>query len=513
MDTKLKKSDFKSALFVLLSAVLFWAVFFVLTAATGKGSVFGALLALLMFLSGVKAAAKGARISDRNIGKKLYAEGAAVFYGVYLYTAWRLFQYAYMYSGNFEYQFGDRLIVFFYRRSDFYLICNFMPDSILFMAFASLLLSSAIFYYSLSWKNGNERRSLTAKFMDFMKKRGGLRRAVVTDFFLSFISGVFAVAIVIWLLGGETDPLCLILGMSLGIAVHVSVFIILSVRKRSALCDAERLTEGIGEFGQEYFKGIDILPSSPLYEAGQKLISIDEAMKESIRKGIASEKMKVELITNVSHDLRTPLSSIMGYGEMLAEMELPEKAAACVKKLNGKAAYLSELVEDVFELSKAASGDIVKSKSSFDFGKLIQQTVGELYDRAEEQGREIIVTVDGEDIILFNDGARIHRVLYNLLDNALKYSLDGTRIYVEIENSNDFASAEIINTASYKMEFSPERITERFERGDKSRTGKGSGLGLAIAKTYTEACGGSLDISVKGDQFAAKITFPKVKEN
>src|SRR5699024_4079004 len=151
-------------------------------------------------------------------------------------------------------------------------------------------------------------------------------------------------------------------------------------------------------------------------------------MKESIIKGIASEKMKVELITNVSHDLRTPLSSIMGYGEMLAEMELPEKAAACVKKLNGKAAYLSELVEDVFELSKAAPGDIVKSKSSFDFRKLIQQTVGELYDRAEEQGREIIVTVDGEDIILFNDGARIHRVLYNLLDNALKYSLDGTRI-------------------------------------------------------------------------------------
>lgn len=207
----------------------------------------------------------------------------------------------------------------------------------------------------------------------------------------------------------------------------------------------------------------------------------DNAMRDAVERAVAGEKLKVELITNVSHDLRTPMTSIVGYGEML---------------------------EDVFDMSKMATGNAALNMEELNLVMLLNQTIAECDDRLEKSGRKLCVDIDSDSVLVRTDGSRIHRVFSNLLDNAVKYSLAGTRIFVTMKTYDDRVSVEIMNTSSYEMNFTPERITQRFVRGNSERTGEGSGIGLAIAKTYTEGVGGSFDIRLKGDSFSAVVTLP-----
>ncbi len=235
----------------------------------------------------------------------------------------------------------------------------------------------------------------------------------------------------------------------------------------------------------------------------------DNAMKEAVEQAVAGEKLKVELITNVSHDLRTPMTSIVGYGEMLERMELSDEACECVRKLNHKSKYLLSMLEDVFDMSKTATGNAVLDMKELDVVMLINQTIAECDDRLEKSGKKLCTDMDCDSVIVRTDGNRMHRVFSNLLDNAIKYSLAGTRIFVNLRTYADKVVVEIMNTSSYEMNFTPERITQRFVRGDSERTGEGSGIGLAIAKTYTEGVGGSFDIELKGDLFSAVVTLPR----
>lgn len=235
----------------------------------------------------------------------------------------------------------------------------------------------------------------------------------------------------------------------------------------------------------------------------------DNAMKEAVERAVAGEKLKVELITNVSHDLRTPMTSIVGYGELLEGMELSDEARACVEKLNHKSVYLLSMLEDVFDMSKTATGNAVLDMAELDVAMLINQTIAECDDRLVRAGRKLCVDMDSDSVMVNTDGNRMHRVFSNLLDNAVKYSLAGTRIFVNLRTYEDRVVIEIMNTSSYEMNFTPERITERFVRGDSERTGEGSGIGLAIAKTYTEGVGGSFEVQLKGDLFSAIVTLPR----
>ena len=234
----------------------------------------------------------------------------------------------------------------------------------------------------------------------------------------------------------------------------------------------------------------------------------DNAMRKAVERAVASEKLKVELITNVSHDLRTPMTSIVGYGEMLEGMELSDEADECVRKLNHKSRYLLSMLEDVFDMSKTATGNAALNMEELDLVMLLNQTIAECDDRLGKSGRKLCMDIDSDSVLVRTDGSRMHRVFSNLLDNAVKYSLDGTRIFVTLKTYDDRVSVEIMNTSSYEMNFTPERITQRFVRGDSERTGEGSGIGLAIAKTYTEGVGGSFDIKLKGDSFSAVVTLP-----
>ncbi len=356
---------------------------------------------------------------------------------------------------------------------------------------------------------------LTVCFLRFITTGRGIKKITVIYLTVSAFLGILTVTIMFLLLSDIITqiqaPFSVIIVAFTPTAVSVIIFLIITMRKKSSLSDIETIFKGIDSlYENKHIENKVVSEKSPFYNTSEKLVRIGEVTRESIEKGIAGEKMKVELITNISHDLKTPLTSIIGYGELLEKSDLPEDAMEQLQKLNRKSKYLMKMVENVFELSKAASGSAELNIVKLDLRKLLEQSTGELYDRSVETGIEIILDTGGNELNAETDGDKMHSVFQNLLDNALKYSLKGTRIYIVANIVNSEAEIEIISTSSYRMDFDPEKITERFERGDKSRSGEGSGLGLAIAKTYTEACGGKFEIRIKGDQFTAVVKMPLI---
>ena len=221
--------------------------------------------------------------------------------------------------------------------------------------------------------------------------------------------------------------------------------------------------------------------------------------------------MKVELIANVSHDIKTPLTSIISYVELLGqEEELPEHVKDYIRILESKSQRLKTMVQDVFEVSKAASGQLPVQPERLDFAKLLRQTLADLEGPISQSGLTFRMELPEIPVMITADGRRLYRVFQNLFTNALQYSLPGSRVYVELVCENGRAAASVKNVARYEMEFDPAEITERFVRGDAARTGEGSGLGLSIAKSFTEACGGTCAVSVQGDLFTAIITLPLI---
>ncbi len=227
----------------------------------------------------------------------------------------------------------------------------------------------------------------------------------------------------------------------------------------------------------------------------------DAAIEEAVR----NERLRVDLIANVSHDLRTPLTSILGYGNLLREENLSESGAENLALLNQKSAYMKELVDSLFELTKVSSGVLVCEKKELDLIRLIEQTAGLFEDDLQSAGLSIKRHYCRDSLPVQTDGAFLNRVLANLLQNAVKYALPGTRIHLHVTEAGKAVRIRMTNVSASELDFDPEEITERFTRGDKARTTKGSGLGLAIAKTYTEALGGAFRIEIDGDVFAAVI--------
>ncbi|HIU02680.1 MAG TPA: GHKL domain-containing protein [Candidatus Onthocola gallistercoris] len=255
----------------------------------------------------------------------------------------------------------------------------------------------------------------------------------------------------------------------------------------------------------------EIPEDSMICEAKEDLTHIHEDLAESIQKQVRSEKMKVDLITNVSHDLKTPLTSIIGYIDLLKKMELSDEARDYVDILAQKSERLKAMIQDVFEVSKATSGNADMRIEQLDICKLLIQTLGDMEDKIERSGRTIKRNMPEEGIYVMADGHKLYRIYQNIMENALKYSLEGTRIYVDVTVERNQVQTVVKNISSYEMNFTEETITERFTRGDVSRTTEGHGLGLAIVKSFSEACGGRFHIDIDGDLFKAILTFPCVE--
>ncbi len=263
-----------------------------------------------------------------------------------------------------------------------------------------------------------------------------------------------------------------------------------------------------------YQKGLPITVKDGAFSQTEaQLVEVQTQHEEAVKTAVTSERFKVELISNVSHDLRTPLTAILGYSELLQQETLSQEGQEQLNRLNQKAGYMSDLVDSLFELTKVSSGVVESKKEKIDLIRLSEQTIGLFDDQLTNAGLIVKRDYESNAMLVVTDGSRMHQVFANLLGNAIKYALPGTRIYLETKETVHSYRIRMMNTASYEMDFKTEEIMQRFARGDKARSTKGSGLGLAIAQTYTESVGGTFRIAVDGDQFSAIVELPKTERN
>ena len=237
--------------------------------------------------------------------------------------------------------------------------------------------------------------------------------------------------------------------------------------------------------------------------------NISEGLENSIEQRIKSERRKSELITNVSHDLKTPLTSIINYVELIKKEEdlQPEYLKDYVKVLDNKSKRLKVLIEDLFEASKASTGNIELELVRLDLKQLLQQSIGELEDKLEEANLGLRVNLTEESTYVLADGRRLYRVFENLICNISKYSLPNTRVYIDVVKEDGKIITTMKNISSYELNFDPEEIMERFKRADESRNTEGSGLGLAIARDLVSLQGGNMSIDIDGDLFKVKVVM------
>lgn len=282
-------------------------------------------------------------------------------------------------------------------------------------------------------------------------------------------------------------------------------------KSRSLAEDLDALTAGIRHLQEGNGRYEGLIPSDPELEACMKILDhVGEGLEEAVTKRIQSERMKVELITNVSHDIKTPLTSIISYAELLKQEEgLPEHVGDYIRILSEKAERLRTMVQDVFEVSKAASGQLNLRMEPLDLAKLMRQTLADMDEEIARSGMDLRIQIPEEEIGILADGQRMYRVFQNLIQNALKYSLEGSRIYISLERKGTMAIAGVRNTS--KEEIRPDAdLTERFVRGDASRSDGGSGLGLSIARSFTEGCCGVFQVEVVADLFMVTVSFEMV---
>lgn len=279
---------------------------------------------------------------------------------------------------------------------------------------------------------------------------------------------------------------------------------------RAFVDDVGILVSEIHEVSEGYaMKESRLSEESMIYFADQDLTHVYENLSESVKRQIQSEKMKVDLITNVSHDLKTPLTSIIGYIDLLKKTQLSEEAEDYVQILSTKAERLKNMIQEVFEVSKATSGNMDIHIETLDMCMLIRQILGDMEEQIQTSKRVVRKQLSAEPLYVLSDSQKMYRIYQNLIENALKYSLDGSRIFIDVFGDEREVVTIIKNTASYEMNFTEETIMERFTRGDINRTTEGHGLGLAIVKSFTEACGGRFHIETDGDLFKAYVCFKR----
>lgn len=245
---------------------------------------------------------------------------------------------------------------------------------------------------------------------------------------------------------------------------------------------------------------------------GEHLNNISSGLDSALSLQVKSERLKADLITNVSHDIKTPLTSIINYVDLLKREGIQDpKIAAYLEVLDQKSQRLKTLTEDLVEASKASSGNMKLEICDIDLVELVCQTNGEFEERFAMRHLELVCNMHDNVLIIQADGKRLWRVLENLYTNAVKYAMEHSRVYVDVTGEEGNAVFTIKNVSENPLNIKPDELTERFVRGDVARTTEGSGLGLSIAKSLTELQHGVFQVIIDGDLFKAMISFPTVK--
>lgn len=245
-----------------------------------------------------------------------------------------------------------------------------------------------------------------------------------------------------------------------------------------------------------------------LLSFGKHLNNIGKGMESAVSNEIKSERLKTELITNVSHDIKTPLTSIINYVDLIKkEQPENEKINEYIAVLDKQSSRLKKLIEDLIEASKASTGNIAVNYEPCELGVLLTQTAGEYEERAAKNGLEILIEKDENPVIIMADGRHLWRIFDNLMNNICKYSQSGTRVYLSLKKYGNKAVVTFRNISKTSLNISSDELMDRFVRGDSSRNTEGSGLGLSIARSLVELQNGKMILNIDGDLFKVLITF------
>lgn len=292
-----------------------------------------------------------------------------------------------------------------------------------------------------------------------------------------------------------------------------AVLILIFFRKNNILQDTGKLAEQINAM----YEGVElpdedmVSEQSLLYESSCELKDIRTAMQKSVEKQIQSERMKIDLITNVSHDLKTPLTSMIGYTDLLIKTDLSPEARDYVDVISLKQSQLKNMIQDLFELSKATSNSEQLEMQTLDMNRLIEQIMADMEDVLNSNSVTYVKRLADEPLYFRGDNNKMYRVIQNLLENTRKYTLENTRVFVETDRVKGDVRLIIKNIASYEMNFEPDEIVERFVRADQSRSTEGHGLGLAIASSLVQNMNGNLHVETDGDLFKVIIQLPEIR--
>lgn len=312
--------------------------------------------------------------------------------------------------------------------------------------------------------------------------------------------------ILLWVLSGKG---VLSVAMLAGVNLVVLAVLVTDGMQR------QKLLTAIQEINSE--EGNTRISESGLFAINRQMAAavndLGDGLRHALKEQMKSERMKADLITNVSHDLKTPLTSIINYVDLLKREELHnEKANEYLEVLDQKSQRLKQLTEDLVEASRASSGNVVLDIRRIDVKELLMQTSGEFVERFEARGLQLVENFPQNPQYVDADGRRLWRIIENLFRNVEKYAMPHTRVYLDLINDGKRVAFSLKNISENPLNISPEELTERFTRGDESRSTEGSGLGLSIAKDLTEIQKGTFEIYLDGDLFKVTVSFPIASE-
>lgn len=295
------------------------------------------------------------------------------------------------------------------------------------------------------------------------------------------------------------------------VGIYSLIFLINTIillHQLSLLIEISEITTKIETMGSGNMENIIECRNAELQELGKNINNLKQGMKKAVEESMKAERLKTDLITNVSHDLKTPLTSIINYTDLLKKEKIEnENAQKYIEILEEKSKKLKNLTEDLIEASKISSGNETVNLEKLDLKEMVLQANGEFAEKFETKNLDVISNLPQEAVIMDLDGKKIWRVLENLYQNVYKYSLENTRVYVDLAVHDNIVFT-IKNISKEMLNISPDELMERFIRGDSSRHTGGNGLGLSIAKDLSKLNGGTLKIEIDGDLFVSRLELP-----
>ena len=341
----------------------------------------------------------------------------------------------------------------------------------------------------------------------FISRQKNLLARAVELYVLYWLIMLFGCAAVILGISGGSS-IVLLLGVIIISVLNIGVLIILlrQAKGEQSIRDATKaLADGDLEYQPPVMKRL-----GTEQEIIDNINHLSDGLHKAVEKSIYDERMKAELITNVSHDIKTPLTSIINYVGLIKQENIEnEKVIHYIEVLDKKSQRLKQLTEDLVEVSKITSGNIELERVPIDFAELLRQSIGEFEDKFAEHELQVIDNIPDHSYMIFADGRRTFRILENLFQNIYKYAMPKTRVYIDMVNQNERIFLSVKNISMAPLNINADELMERFVRGDQARTTEGSGLGLSIARDLVKMQDGEFQIYLDGDLFKVMISFPE----